>query len=159
MKKNSLFAIRIALFVLGISLVNSCAATNAVAESITIESGQIPPDMKIEKFGIIGVLHNRNSYDKYLIKEFEAYTGEYILATAKETGSKYNDVSKYRYVLDYVKEYSKIGSGVNSVNSSGYRYYIIDRKEEKIYQRKSRSSFFALEIRSYLKSIESIRKK
>jgi len=114
--------------------------------------------MKNEKFGIIGILH-RNSYNKYLIKEFESYTGEYVLATAKESGSKYGDISKYRYVLDYVQEYSKIGSGANSVTSSGYRYYIIDRKEEKIYQRKSRSSFFALEIRSYLKSIESIRKK
>jgi hypothetical protein len=157
--KNALLTFRLGLFVIGTFLINSCASTSELAESITIESGQIPPDMKTEKFTLVGVLQGRNSYDKYLTKEFEAYTGDYVLATRKEIESKYSDVTKYRYLLDYVKETTRIGTGVDSRNSSGYRYFIIDRKDDKKYLRKSRSSFFALEIRGYLKGIESIRKK
>ena len=130
-------------------------STNTLANKITIGSGEIPAEMKSENFTIIGILKGRNSYDKYVIKEFSAYTGNYVLGNKKEINTTYSDITKYRYLMDYDLESSKS----SNMTTYGYRYYIIDRKTQIKYSRKSRSSFFALEMRAYLKSIETVRKK
>jgi len=142
-----------------ILLVNSCASVNSVAKRITIESGEIPPDMKMESFILIGILKEKKSYDKYVKKEYATYTGNYILTTEKELTTKYNDITKYRYFMDYHEEHSSSYSNGSFHNTTGYRYYIYDRKEKKEYLRESRSSFFALEMKAYLIAIESVRKK
>ncbi|NPV51792.1 MAG: hypothetical protein HPY60_11450 [Candidatus Methanofastidiosum sp.] len=151
-----------------IFLFNSCASVSSVAKKITIESGEVPPDMKSEEFIIIGVLKGRRSYDKYVKKEFSKYTGNYILAQKDEITEKYSDVNKYRYIMDYTKEsststkynpnYKQHGSQPFEDNTTtGYRYFIQDRKENKEYTRKSRSSNFKLEMRAYITALESIR--
>jgi hypothetical protein len=157
---------------------NSCASIGSVAQKISIESGEIPPDMKNKDFILIGVLIGKRSYDKYVLKEFEKYTGNYILATESEIEEKYNDVKKYRYIMNYQMEqgsiqtynsnsrYGKPAPGVDfaepkysSQNTTGFRYYLIDRLENKTYTRNSRSSFYAKEMRAYLQAIDRIRMK
>lgn len=129
-------------------ITNSCAPPANVAQRITIESGQIPPDMKNEDFTLIGVLKGRNSYDKYVEKEFNDYSGKYVLATSEEIMTTYKDVNKYRYILDCNvsndEYYAPASPGSNSrgySSTTGYRYSILDRKDGKKYVRKSESSF------------------
>lgn len=135
----------------------SCASTSSVANKITIESGEIPPDMKSEDFTLIGVLKERGSYDKYVKIEFANYTGKYILATENEIKDKYNDTNQYRYIMDYERETASSFSGSNgkSTNVPGKRYFILDRKTNKEYKRKTWSSFYAKEMQAYLKAIEA----
>ena len=152
-----------------ILLLNSCASTSSVAKKITIKSGEIPPDMKTDNFTLIGVLKGKRSYDKYVEKEFLTYTGKYVLATEEEISNKYNDIEKYRYLMDYHmedtystyynKDKEKYGPPYETKKSTGFRYYILDRKEKKEYIRKSKSGFFTLEMKAYLIAIDSIRKK
>lgn len=145
-----------------ILLFNSCGSTSSVAKTITIESGQVPPGMKTESFILIGTLTGRKSYDKYVKKNFEEYTGKYILATEEEIKTKYSDVSKYRYVMDYEKSQENMRTDITSKERhivNYYRYFILDRKENKEYVRRSASSFYALEMKAYLEAIEGIRAK
>ncbi len=139
----------------------SCVSTSRVAQKITVESGEIPPEMVTEDFTLIGVLKGRRSYDRYLKKKFSDYTGDYILATKEEIEKKYSDVNKYRYIMDYQSE-TDVKAGLDSYgqvqSTTGYRYSILDRKKDKEYYRKSRSSAFAKEIEAYLLAIELARK-
>lgn len=152
--RNMLFYCCILLSLIPIS----CATTNAVAEKITIKSGQIPPQMAEEKFILIGKLHNRKSYDKYVEEEFSSYTGDYVLATQTEIDSKYANKEKYRYVMDYTREDKRNYTGKDYNISTVYRYFILDRVTGDKFVRKGASGAFKLEIRTYLKAIESIRK-
>jgi hypothetical protein len=151
------------IVLLVILLCHSCASVNSIARKITTESGEIPPDMKTEEFIMIGTLKNKENYDKYLEKEYANYTGKYVLATEQDITNKYNDVNKYRYIMDYKEErsehYSSMSGSMQKVTSTGFRYFILGRKVNKKYLRKSRSSFFALEIRAYLIAIEAARKR
>lgn len=156
--------------ILIINIFCSCASVKSVANKITIESGEIPPDMKSEEFILIGVLKGKRSYDKYVKKEFENYTGRYILALETEIADKYTDINKYRYIMNYKLEHGSIGtynadnakygqSPYGSSTTTGFRYYIIDRQENKEYVRNSRSSFYAKEMRAYLLAVDRVRKK
>lgn len=138
----------------------SCASTGSVANKITVESGEIPPDMKSENFTLVGVLKERGSYDKYVKKEFANYTGEYVLATENEIQDKYSDIDKYRYIMDYERETASIhyAGTRKSQTVPGKRYFILDRKTNKEYKRKTWSSFYAKEMQAYLKAIEAVRK-
>ncbi len=149
------------------ALINSCSSPEHVANKITITSGEIPPDMKTEDFTLIGILQGRKSYDKYVEKEFDGYTGKYVLATYDELKTKYKDVNKYRYMMDYDatrnSSYAPGAPGANgsgwTTTTNGYRYYILDRKENKKYKRRGESSFFALEMKAYLQAIQNTRDK
>lgn len=149
-----------------IILNSSCVSSASIAKKITIESGEIPPDMAKEDFYLIGVLKGRDSYDKYLEKGFSEYHGKYVLATLSEIEKKYKDTSKYRYILDYVLDNKSMTymserspDGKTTRNSTSYTYYIRDRKTDKKYIRSAGSSFFSMEIRTYLNAIENIRVK
>ncbi|WP_312089239.1 hypothetical protein [Chryseobacterium sp.] len=137
----------------------SCASTSSVANKITIESGEIPPDMKSEDFTLIGVLKERGSYDKYVKIAFANYTGKYVLATESEITNKYSDTNKYRYIMDYERETASLTVAGTSKSQTvpGKRYFILDRKTDKEYQRKTWSSFYAKEMQAYLKAIEAIK--
>ncbi|KYH06703.1 hypothetical protein A1704_23100 [Chryseobacterium cucumeris] len=137
----------------------SCASTSSVANKITVESGEIPPDMKSEDFTLIGVLKERGSYDKYVKIAFANYTGKYVLATENEIKDKYNDTNQYRYIMDYERETASltvVGSG-KSQTVPGKRYFILDRKTDKEYKRKTWSSFYTKEMQAYLKAIEAVK--
>lgn len=147
----------------------SCASVNSVAKKITVESGEIPPDMTGSDFILIGILSGRKSFDKYVEREFDKYTGKYMLASKSELTEKYNDTEKYRYIIDYQQNHSThvdlipsratMGTPNPTYSTTGFRYFILDRKENKEYIRKGQSSFYAKEIRAYLQAIETVRNK
>lgn len=145
--------IKILFFSALLCILNSCASVSSVASKITIESGEIPPEMENENFILIGILSGRNSYDKYVKKTFSEYPGEYVLATMEELYTKYSDIEKYRYYMNYELSNNLFTEAV------GTRYYIVDRKSQKTYKRKTGSSFYALEIEAYLLAINSVRQK
>ena len=111
-----------------------------MADKMTASSGQSPEAMEMSDFTIIGVLHKRHSYDKYLKKGFETYPGKYVLSPLFEIEKNYPDTSKYRYYIDYENEFS------SSVTGNKFR-------------RKTSSTNFANEIKMYLAAIEKVRRK
>jgi len=154
---NILSAFRLALVSFLLCVFNSCALPHQESTNETVESAEIPPDMATEQFILIGTLKNRKSYDKYMTKEFANYTGKYLLANKAEITTTYQDISKYRYIMDYTVD-TDFGSS-SQPGSSTYRYFIKDRKANKIYPQRLRSGYYPFEIRSYLKAIEAFRKK
>jgi len=145
--------IKLLFFSVLLCVLNSCASVNSVASKITIDSGEIPPEMKNENFILIGILSGRNSYDKFVKKAFNEYPGEYVLGTMEDLNTKYNDIEKYRYYMNYGLSNNRI------TNAVGTRYYIVDRKLGKTYRRKSGSSFYALEMEAYLQAIDRVSQK
>ncbi|MBS1549313.1 MAG: hypothetical protein JSS94_05520 [Bacteroidetes bacterium] len=141
----------------------SCGSTDSVAKTITVKSGELPADINNPDYTLIGTLKERNSYDKYLIKGFEQYNGKYVLATENEIKNKYTDIDKYRYQMDYERESGEVFtasknqplSGRPYQSVPGKRFYILDRKTNKKYIRKTWSSFYAKEIQAYIKAIEA----
>ena len=47
------------------------------------------------------MLKGRKSCDKYLKRGFTKYTGQYKLAKSDQIDSGYNDLDKYRFILDH----------------------------------------------------------
>lgn len=142
----------------------SCGSTKSAAKRITIESGELPPDMATEDFTIIGILHDKKSYDKWVEKDFAAYPGKSVTSTMEEVYKTYRDVKKYRYLMDGVMKSERFSTtdekGRQSyTTTTTYRYYILDRKTGKTYKRKDDSSFFSKEMIAYLKAIDAVRKK
>lgn len=159
MKVSNYFIISLVLFGF---IIFSCASVQSVSEGITIESGVIPPEMAKEKFTLIGVMHGRKSYDKYLKSGFEQnYFGDYVLMELKLVDEKYPDKAKYRYLLDYntrVTPYTyHNGKSLVTTSTTAYIYYIEDRLTGKKYTRSNGSSFFAKEIQAMTKAIERTR--
>jgi len=142
----------------------SCRSTKGVAKSITIESGEIPPDMATEDFTIIGILHGKKGYDKWVVKDFAAYPGNSVTSTMADLNKTYSDKKKYRYLMDGDMKTERT-STTNAkgrqeyMTTTSYRYYILDRKTGKTYKRKDDSSFFSKEMIAYLKAIDAVRKK
>lgn len=151
MRKIHLIVLLLALCVFNFS----CRSSKAVADKITVSSGQIPEPMETNDFTIIGVLHKRHSYDKYLKKGFETYPGKYVLSPLFEIQKNYPDTSKYRYYIDYENEFSSSGGN----QFTYYRYFIIDRVTGNKFRRKTSSTNFANEIKMYLAAIEKVRRK
>jgi hypothetical protein len=149
----------LAVFALIISLFGSCKVGTGLSSSLTIESGQVPPDMAKEDFIIIGVLKGRKSYDKYLRKGFEGYTGRFELKTQEEITASYTDVEKYRYILDHDREVTTYFDGTKYVNNKCYRFYIYDRKEKKKYSRTDITCSFYYDIKNYVIAVDNARKK
>jgi polysaccharide pyruvyl transferase WcaK-like protein len=140
--------------ILIIFLLNSCASAGKIASYITIDSGEIPPEMKDNKFILIGILTGDKNYDKQVSKKYNDYSGEYLLMTKKEMSENYSDVDKYRYYMHFEQE---VGVTATGEGTCGMRYHIFDRKEQILYNRRRRSGFFALEMESYLLAIDRVR--
>ncbi len=143
---------------------SSCRSTQGVSKTINIASGEIPPDMANEDFTIIGILHDKKGYDKYVEKDFAAYPGNSVTGTMEEAKTSYKDIKKYRYVMDskMLRERSSTTNAQGRqqyMTTYSYRYFILDRKTGITYQRKDDSSFFSKEMIAYLKAIDAIRKK
>jgi hypothetical protein len=148
----------LATFALIIGLSGSCKVGTSLSSSLTIASGQVPPDMANEDFIIIGVLKGRKSYDKYLRKGFEGYTGRFELKTAEEITASYT-VEKYRYILDHDREVTTYFDGTKYVNNKCYRFYIYDRKEKKKYSRTDVTCSFYYDIKNYVIAVDNARKR
>lgn len=152
--KKTIFGVFTVLFI-SLSML-SCVSINS--NTITVQSGEIPPDMASDASTIIAVIKERSSYDRYVKSAFEKYHGKYILATEQEVKTKYSDVNTYRYMMDYQKEsgsVSEMGTG-KSYNVPGKRFFIVDRKTDKVYKRKSWSSFFAKELQAYVTALNKV---
>lgn len=133
----------------------SCFSVDNAAKNISVQSGEIPQDYAKDPSTIIAIIKDRPSYDKYVKSAFEKYSGKYILATEQEIKSKYSDVNTYRYIMDYEREsgsVTEMGTG-KSYNVPGKRFFIIDRKTDKEYKRKSWSSFYAKELQAYVAAL------
>ncbi len=142
----------------------SCGSTKGAAKTITIASGEIPPDMATEEFTIIGILHDKRGYDKWVEKDFAAYPGNSVTGTRDDLISTYRDVNKYRYLMDGEMKSERFSSTnaqgrQEHTTTTSYHYYILDRKTGKTYKRKDDSSFFSKEMIAYLKAIDAVRKK
>lgn len=146
------------------SFLTSCGSTKGAAKKITIASGEIPPAMADEDFTIIGILHGKKSYDKWVEKDFAAYPGNSVTGTMEESMTTYRDVKKYRYLMDGEMKTERFSSTNEKgrqeyTTTTSYRYYILDRKTGRSYKRKDDSSFFSKEMIAYLKAIDAARKK
>lgn len=137
----------------------SCVTVEDLANSITVETGEIPPDMEREDFTIIGVLKGRKSYDKWVRKGFANYTGRYVLATISEIKEKYSNVDEYRYYIDFDKEVEidYDWEAERDVKTTRYRYHIVDRKRKKKYVRVSTTKAFARQLEGYVMAIDVAR--
>ncbi len=150
MKKNILLIILFAGLFIGTS---ACVSLEVFAKNITVESGEIPPEMKTEKFILVGVLHDEKAVQKSTRQAFEKYTGEYVIGSLSEIRTKYRDLDKYRYLVDYKVDDSAYGKAGNYT----YQYFITDRKTNIQYVKKTKSSFFERELTTYLMAIDLVR--
>jgi hypothetical protein len=154
------------LFLLSIQFIIGCTPIAKRSRLIKAEKSTIPLNFRGDSFYLVGILHNRNSYDRYLKKAFEKrYTGNYILVTNEELEKKYTDVQKYRYVFDYLKadlSYGKSTSIVTGkekyVEYSTYKFYVIDRTTSTKYQSNRNGDAFFYEIQAYLMLLDAERK-
>ena len=144
---NFFVSILFVLLMAGCSSTKSLEKSNEIESTISIESGEIPPDMQDEKFGLIGVLRGRKSIDKYIAKKFLDYTGDYVLVPSSKVDSVYQADPYYRYRIDFTSE-------MTMNNHIRDTFYILDIKTGEIYTRLSGSSFYAYELKIYLQAIE-----
>ncbi len=129
-------------------------ASVASKKNMTIEKGEIPPDIKGYKETIVIVSQTRQ-WNKYADKYFtENYQGKFIFVEEKEL-VKYPDTDKYRFFfgrnLRYMQE---VGSSFSSVTSE--RLTMIDRKTGKTYATHSSSAFGKL-LKYYSAALEEAR--
>ncbi len=148
--------------VLMLSMLSSCGAIvkSKANKYLTEEEGAIPPDFGKENTTLLFITH-RNSYNKYLKKNTrKIYQGDYELISKKEfeSNSKYEDISKYRFVFDY----SAVSPGYTVIRGDGSmrdplydvkKFRILDRKSEKEYVSKMTSSFWSKLQKVYLKNL------
>ncbi len=137
-------------------------AVQRVADGITIDSGEIPPDMATDEFVVIGVLKGKDGYDKGIKMAFEGYSGEYhlqlgddiVYSSAKASTSC--PVSLCRYVIDFnIERYES--SEMDRLDGFSTRFFIHDKLTGQTYTRKGRSSMFGKELQAYLKAIDRVR--
>ncbi len=144
-------------------------------KNLTVEKNAIPPDLGRDDTYVIGLLDERRSRDKYLIKHIEEnYKGKYVFSTEKDLTVKYADVNIYRYVLKYKRINNTVynhnfrdnlpSSFSNSNNNSNTNtnvrssnYFIYDRKEDKIYNSGFHSGMFGKVIKAYAQNMEKQR--
>jgi hypothetical protein len=146
---------------LSFTLLPSCLMP--IFKSKTSEkAGCIPPDVGIDSTIIIAVTHNRMSYDKYLIKNFnKVYNGKFIFVAEDTIESAlqgiYQNKEKYRFVFDYGIGNVYVWEDSHNEAFSTNKYYIYDRKENKKYYSKITSSFFSKVMRAYIINLEKKR--
>lgn len=156
--KNKHLSVLFTLFagLLIIFILSSCSATNR----ITVEKGAIPPEFKKHKTTLVCVLKGRKSYDKYMKRNMKSnYRGKMVfLEKGQLRGNKYEDLDKYRYLLDCDEE-RNVDIMTHRTTSYTYRFYILDRKTDKSYYAPGRSSFFGKLITAYATNLEKERTK
>lgn len=135
--------------------------TNCVSmptESITIQSGQIPPGMTGYTGTLLILKHNKawNKYaDKYIS---ENYNGEFIFVTEDEIENY--DLEIYRFILSKSNQLNRVGgTQVGGDFVATEDLYTIDRKTGKVYKTIEKTSFYGLLLKKYAKALERERSK
>lgn len=149
----------LAAIALGITILfGSCSSHQSLAyKEMTIKAGYLPEDMATQKFTVIGVLHGRKSYDKYLKRGFATYTGSYVLAKREDIEKQYPDIEKYRYIFDYDTKTMSYGYTTGTFKAN--HFYVYDRKTEKKYaDGVGPVNNFGARIKDYTKAIDEARK-
>lgn len=149
-------------------LTTSCGIfVKSLAKSqITVERKAIPPDFGKDNTVLLCIIKGKKSYDKYMKKHvINEYHGKYEFVLKKDLyDDKYDDTSKYRYLLDLNKiEYSNYAYSGRDEWRTNYvttaAYYILDREENLTYESPMTSSFFAKIIQAYMINLEKERLK
>lgn len=127
-------------------------------KNLTVEKNAIPPDLGRDDTYVIGLLDERRSRDKYLIKHIEKnYKGKYVFSTEKDLTVKYADVDTYRYVLKYKRINNTVYYNNSMTDVPSSNYFIYDRKEDKIYNSGFHSGMFGKVIKAYAQNMEKQR--
>lgn len=127
-------------------------------KNLTVEKNAIPPDLGRDDTYVIGLLDERRSRDKYLIKHIEKnYKGKYVFSTEKDLTVKYADVDAYRYVLKYKRINNTVYYNTSMTDVPSSNYFIYDRKEDKIYNSGFHSGMFGKVIKAYAQNMEKQR--
>lgn len=127
-------------------------------KNLTVEKNAIPPDLGRDDTYVIGLLDERRSRDKYLIKHIEKnYKGKYVFSTEKDLTVKYADVDTYRYVLKYKRINNTVYYNTSMTDVPSSNYFIYDRKEDKIYNSGFHSGMFGKVIKAYAQNMEKQR--
>lgn len=153
------------LLLLAITTFDHKALAQGAKDEFTEENEAIPPSFGNENTVLVCVLRGRKSYDKYLMKGAENYTGKKVFITREELESeKYADTAIYRFVFDYSDGTTKTttttystGSDLSSTTTMK-RFYVEDRAENKIYQSGAEYTNFGKAIAAYMENLEAKRK-
>ncbi len=146
---------------LSISL-NSCFfwASAAVAKrkakkELTVDKRAIPADFGKNKSTMLVVKTGKKSYDKYLIKNFKEYVGDYRIVTSEALDSaKYSDKKQFRYVFNFKFEaHSIMGHDGFTTTIDVRRFSIEDRFDGLLYQSPMTSSYFGKVMKAYIENL------
>jgi len=146
---------------LSISL-NSCFffASAAIAKrkakkELTVDNRAIPADFGKNKSTMLVVKTGKKSYDKYLIKNFEEYVGDYRIVSAEALDSaKYSNKTQFRYVFNFKFEAHIITGYDGSASTINVRRFSIqDRKDGILYQSPITSSYFGKVMKAYIENL------
>lgn len=136
---------------------------NSVFKGTMKDDGkQFPPEFGKIKTTILVVEAGRKSYDKYLIKNWTSYTGDYILVKRDELKQNmYEDVKKYRYIFDDEENShtSRDFSTGRNQTLTGVSFYLMDRTDGKHYSINVESGLWSKLMKSYIEKLNDIRKK
>ena len=119
---------------------------------------QIPPEFGKVKTTILVIEKGRSTYDKYLEKNWEAYTGDYVIINRDQLNSKkYSDLTKYKYIFDYDSRTTNTVSNGNIQSNEGYTFYLQDRADNKKYSSYLDSGVWSKLMKAYISKIEEVR--
>lgn len=158
LKKIKLIA---ALILLGFSsnscmLIGSNIAKGKATKLLTVENGAIPPDFAKNKATLLVVKWNRKSYDKFLVKNFQEYQGDYEIVSLNDINTEaYANKEKYRYVFDHFpepKNYRNQSQGTETSNEVK-RFSITDRIGNRQYESKFVSMYFSKVMKAYIENL------
>lgn len=142
--------------------IGAAIAKGVAKRNITVEKGAIPPDFGKSKHTLMAVKTGKNSYDKYLIKNFEKYQGEYVIINPEDTeSSAYADLEKYRYRFEFLFEEHGLlnapGPNASSSNNTATvrRFLIYDRLKDEVYASRITSSFYSKVMKAYIENLNA----
>ena len=124
---------------------------------------QFPPDFGKTTTTILVVQAGRNSYDKYLIRNWKTYySGDYVFVKREDLNQKmYEDIKKYRYIFDD-EENSHTSRNISTGRNqtvTGVSFYLMDRQDGKHYSINVESGLWSKLMKAYLQKLDEIRKK
>ncbi len=134
--------------------------------SIKDDGTQIPPGFGTTDATLLVIRKDKNSYDKYLEKNFEeCYFGKYLIISVDELeNKKYKDTNKYPYVFNEDLHQDYIASNNHSLNpdyglNTYAMFYVQDRRTGDIYKTKHGTGSFSKWMRAYIVELEKARQK
>jgi len=145
-KPINLLVVLITVLLTQTSCIRSIAQKN-----LTVEKGAIPPDFGRDSSTLLVIKSGKNSYDKYLNKNFKAYEGLYQMVNRNEINTLYQDSIKFRYVFDYNLENKYVSGSSSGMNVR--KFLVYDRITDRNYKAPLTSSFFSKIMKAYIHNL------